>query len=55
MRSLLLTIDLIVRSNEAANSTDSFMNGQTGYLIGLIVVVLLLFYLMLSLLKPQKF
>ena len=55
MRNILLTIDVIVKGNESGNHADSLLNGQIGYVIGVIVVVLLLFYLILSLLKPQKF
>jgi len=51
----LLSIFLIVVPSTTKNSMPMEMNNNTWFAIGLIVAILLLIYLIIALVKPEKF
>ena len=51
----IMSIFLVVPASTAQSSMPMEMNSTTWYVIGAIVAILLLIYLVLALIKPEKF
>jgi len=51
----LLNIILVVPSDMSKNKMPDQMNGTAWFILGSIVAILLLIYLILTLIKPDKF
>lgn len=51
----IMNIFLVVQPRAAQNNMPMEMNSNTWFAIGLVVAILLLIYLIIALVKPEKF